>query len=264
MSNLHLPTPGIVESFGAVTGTSTGTAITTASIAQLAAATNFDYDAININAVGANITADTSIDIYLGASGSEYALIDKLRLTKASSNPQGLSALLPLAVPRGSRISAKAFGGTLNTIIQGIGFGTVGDRGYKRAVSMGITSNFGVTVDPGGTANTLSSWVQITASAPNNFNALMVAIGNGQRSVASNTASWLVDIAIGAAGSEQVIIKQLFAMSMGNTTFFITPNFFGPFPCNIPAGTRIAARAQCNTNGATSRQIDVSLYGLIR
>lgn len=264
MSNLHLPTPGIVETIGAVTGSTTGTSITTASIAQIAASTNFDYDAICINAIGNNITADAAIDIYLGASGAEYALIDKLRITKANTNPQGIAALLPLAVPRGSRISAKAFGGTIRTIIQGMGFGTIGDRGYKRAVSMGITSNFGVTISLGATANTLTGWTQITASAPNNFNALMVVIGNGQRSNASNTNSWLVDIGIGAAGSEQPIINQLFTMSMGNTVFFMTPSFFGPFPCNIPAGTRIAARAQCNTTTATTRNIDVTVYGLIR
>lgn len=264
MSNLHLPTPGIVETIGAVTASTSGTSVTTASIAQLAASTSFDYDAICVNAIGNNISADTALDIYLGASGSEYTLIDKLRITKANSNPQGIAALLPLAVPRGSRVSAKSYGGTVNTIIQGMGIGTLGDRGYKRAVSMGISSNFGVTIALGATANVLTSWTQIIASTPHHFNGLMVVIGNGQRSVASNTNAWLVDIAIGASGSEQAIIKQLYTMSFGNTVFFMTPSFFGPFPCSIPAGSRISARAQCNSNGSTTRNIDVAVYGLIR
>ncbi|MDE3036959.1 MAG: hypothetical protein KGJ21_00680 [Pseudomonadota bacterium] len=264
MSNLHIPTPGIVESLGAVTGSSTGTSVTTASIAQIAASTTYDYDAIFVSAIGNSIGVDAALDVYLGSSGNEYALIDKLRVSKAVSNPQAVGVLLPLAVPRGSRISAKAFGGTLNTVIQGMGFGSLGDKGFKRAVSMGISTTIGVTVDPGGTVNTLGNWTQLIASTPNNFNGLLLAIGDGARSVASAGISWLVDIAIGASGSEQAIIKQLFTMSSSNTVFNMAPPFFGPFPCSIPAGTRIAARAQCSSNSATSRQIDVVPYGLIR
>jgi hypothetical protein len=264
MSNLHIPTPGIVEALGATTTSSNGTSITTASIAQIAASTNYDYDAISITTIGNSLGVDAALDVYLGASGSEYTLIDKLRVSKASSNPQAIGVLLPLAVPRGSRVSAKAYGGTLSTIIHGMGYGALGDRGYKRGVAMGISSATGVTIDPGGTANTLSAWTQITASTPNAFNALMVAIGSGGRSVASAGVSWLVDIAMGASGSEQIIAKQLFVMSSGNTVFNMAPPTLGPFPCSIPAGTRLAARAQCSTNGSTSRNIDVSLYGLIR
>lgn len=264
MSNLHIPTPGIVESLGAVTGSSQGTSIGTASITQIAASSSYDYDAILVDTVGNAIGVDASLDVYLGSSGNEYPLIDKIRVQKAlSTNPQAQAVLLPLAVPRGSRISAKAFGGALNTIVYGMGFGSMGDKGFKRAVSMGITSATGVTVDPGATANALGSWTQIIASTPNHFNGLMVAFGSAARSNAALN-SWLVDIAIGASGSEQIILKQLLTMSFSNTIFYMTPTFFGPFPCSIPAGTRIAARAQCSTSTSTTRNIDVTLYGLIR
>lgn len=264
MSNLHIPMSGIVETLGATTASSNGTSVTTASIAQIAAATTYDYDAILVSTIGNSIGVEAALDIYLGASAAEYMLVDKLRVSKAISNPQALGILLPLAVPRGSRVSAKAFGGTLSTIIHGLSGAPFAARGFKRAVSMGITTTAGVTVDPGATVNTLGAWTQITASTPNNFNAIMIAIGDGARSVASATNSWLVDIGIGAAGLEQPIIRQLFVMSAANTVFSMSPPMFGPFPCNIPAGTRIAARAQSNNNGATTRNIDVIAYGLIQ
>jgi len=264
MSNLHIPTSGIVETLGAVTGSSQGTSIGTASIAQIAASTGFDYEALLINTVANTSGLDAALDVYLGDAGAEYPLIDKIRVTKAlSTNPQGQAVLVPLSVPRGSRVSARAFGASLNTIICGIGFGALSNKGFKRAVSMGITSNLGTTVNPGATANALGSWTQIVASAPHNFSALMVALGSAGRSNAALN-SWLVDIGIGAAGSEQTIIKQLLTMSFSNTIFYMTPTFFGPFPCSIPAGTRISARAQSSTSSATTRNIDVSLYGLVR
>ncbi len=264
MSNLHIPMSGLVETLGAVTGSTQGTSIGTASIAQIAAATSFDYEALVIDTVGNATGVDSALDVYLGASGAEYPLIDKIRVTKAlSSNPQAQSILVPLSVPRGSRISAKAFGGSLNTLVHGIGFGPLWNRGFKRAVSMGISTTLGTIVNPGGTANVLGSWTQITASTSNNFSGLMIAVGSAGRSNAS-LISWLVDIGIGGAGSEQAIIKQLLTMSFSNTIFYMTPTFFGPFPCSIPAGARLSARAQCSSSGATTRNIDISLYGLIR
>jgi hypothetical protein len=117
-----------------------------------------------------------------------------------------------------------------------------------------------VSVDPGATINTKGSWTQIVASTTNPIRMLMVGIGNGAN--ATRTAyDWLLDIGIGGSGSEVVILADQH-LEAHTSDDLMSPTFIGPFPCNIPAGTRIAARSQCSGNDAADRLCDVQIYGI--
>lgn len=129
-------------------------------------------------------------------------------------------------------------------------------------VAMGLVGFKGTAIDPGTTANTMSSWVQLTASAPNNFDAVMPVIGNNNRSSSSNSASWLVDIGLGSP--QQIIIPKLLINSGSSTQLLTVPNVLPVFPVPVPAGSALYARAQCAVTSSTQRTIDAVLYGLIR
>ncbi len=78
-----------------------------------------------------------------------------------------------------------------------------------------------------------------------------------------NFFSWAVNVAIGGAGSEKIIIPDFIIDSSNNvaTNGFRT-QIIHFTPIQIPAGTRIAAQAQSGTGTANQRVIGLTLYGL--
>lgn len=84
-----------------------------------------------------------------------------------------------------------------------------------------------------------AAWVALTTSAPLDIAELWLSISPG-----TTHAGYLVDIAVGAAGSEQVIIPNLLV----NTRSMCVTEY--RFPIAIPAGTRISARCQSTTISA--------------
>lgn len=259
MSNLHLPYEGRVESFGANTGASTGASLTAGVVTQLAATTSFDYDALLVTAIGST-SAFFGIDVLLGSSGNEYVVAESLYVVK-SGTAEGSCFLLPLAIPRGSRLCLRSNGISSNAVVHGISYGRLGPRGFSKIVAMGLVGFKGTSIDPGTSAHTQSSWVQLTASAPNNFDALMPVIGNNNRS-SSSGSTWLVDIGLG--NQQQIIIPKLLLKSGASTQLLTLPNVLPVFPVPVPAGSPLYARAQCSITSSTQRTIDAVLYGLIR
>ena len=66
-------------------------------------------------------------------------------------------------------------------------------------------------------------------------------------------------IGIGAAGSEKIVAADLTARS-SSITDEVRPSFIA-LPVAIPAGSRIAVRAQCSITDATDHLFDIALYG---
>lgn len=60
---------------------------------------------------------------------------------------------------------------------------------------------------------------------------------------AYRTCAYLVDVAIGASGSEQIILSNLYAVNHGNYDFTSHSFYTGLY---IPAGSRLALRCQCS------------------
>lgn len=102
-------------------------------------------------------------------------------------------------------------------------------------------------------ANTKSSYAQITAATGFAYSALTLNLassgGGGQ--------CYLMDIAIGGAGSEQVIVPNILFDSMrgaGQNGMNLT------LPVSIPAGARISARLQ-EVGGAGTRTMELCVIG---
>lgn len=112
------------------------------------------------------------------------------------------------------------------------------------------TSQKGVTTGSG-TANTKGTWSQVgaaTTTYPTKF--LGIQLGG----FGAAGPIFLVDIGVGTTGNEVVIVPNLIGGSQGNqqnTWTYI-------FPCDIPAGTQINARCQCQ-NGAQDIGVQVFL-----
>jgi len=118
------------------------------------------------------------------------------------------------------------------------------DQGTVTASSIG-------TAVTAGTANTKGSWTQVVASSSIDCSFIMVMV-SAMPSVAQAN---VIDIGVGASGSEIAVIQNIQAVGAPTTSFagFVTSLIF---PCQIAAGTRIAARAQSST---ASSVLDVSV-----
>lgn len=257
------------EAFGATTaGVTDGTQITANAAAntkgvyaELIASTSFDYEGVMLEFGFVTGGVEWLIDIAIGAGGSEQIVIADLHYTFATA----LSApylFVPLRIPAGSRISARCQSSTggASTWIMGHGIAKVTDP-LSRVTTYGAAAadSGGVSVDPGAVANTKGAYSQVVASTTYPIKHLILGFGiNGD--TARTSCRWLVDIAIGASGSEQIIVPNLL-LNAHLSSDDITPHFV-EFPCDIPAGVAISARAQCTTTTAGDRLFDIIVYGV--
>lgn len=120
------------------------------------------------------------------------------------------------------------------------------------------TNSPGATVsNPAGGANTKNTtWTQLIASTA--FDAQLIVVELAGSAANATDTSTLIDIGIGAAAAETVIIPDLLAgfiptPDVGSCRSYI-------FPLYIPSGSRLSARsASVRTTGST--RVFVKLYG---
>lgn len=276
MSNWPLPSSGArTETNGATLASSRGTPITAAgpskgSWVEIAASISFDYSAVIINscseAVGSNKLY--LIDVGVGVSGNERVVIEDLFLDASKvQGHMGKNFVLPIGIASGARIAIRvqcAGGGFVtNHIVIGLAGGFLFQPGFSRLLAWGETGGVrGTTVDPGAVLNTKGSWTEIIASTFKDIGGLMIVIGDDNSGTKSGTTRCLVDLAIGASGSELIILADLANMA-GTGVDQRRPRLLGPVPIDIPAGTRIAARAQSSQVSTGSRELDMIVYGLV-
>jgi hypothetical protein len=118
----------------------------------------------------------------------------------------------------------------------------------------------GTLVTPSASIHTKGAYSTITSTALCNYSGVIVAFGS-QNNVARTDATWLVDIAIGAVGSEKVVIDNI-PVSVNSTANLVCPGATQFIPVSIPGDARLSARAQCSINDATDKLLDVVIYGV--
>jgi hypothetical protein len=208
---------------------------------------------------------DYLMDIAVGGAGSEQVVLPNLPLSIQAANVGGTSTyLFPLHVPAGSRIAARGQNSTAGAVAvdtQVTLFAPLagGEKGLERVEACGAVTatSLGTSVDPGGTANTKGSWVELIAATTIPYRWACLSIGHTNALGAST--SWAVDVGIGAGGSEVVVVPNL--LVSGGSTADAIPAMGLCFPLHVPAGTRVAVRAACTVNTATERLIEAVLHG---
>lgn len=205
-----------------------------------------------------------AMDIAVGASGSETVIVQGL-LVNHYSGALGAYYTLPVSIPAGSRIAVRCStsGGNFDSVyyrmtlfsdgaLSGYGCGSrIDTYGFNAA------ANIGATLTPGATTPNKGAYVQLTASATYDLAGFSLTF-DGQNYTGGAYGDISVDIAIGAAGLETVIVPNFWNFWSPNNSPLLcqSPHFAIP----IRAGTRIAARAA--TNGDPTYPIGVTLYGV--
>jgi hypothetical protein len=264
------------ESRGELTASSRGTLVTSAgtvntkgSWVDLGSATGFAYEAITVWCYRGDIAANYMVDIGISDGSNRFVLVADLYLAgQKLAIEYGFHVTLPLRVPAGAQLSARVacsvVSRTLDVGIVGHSSGIGGAPGFSRCVALFTpASSRGIAVDPGGTANTKGAWAELTSSSPARVGAMFGLIGFNNDVARTATGSLLLDIGVGVASSEFVLYPNA-NVSWGATRDGPSncPRV-PPFACDVPAGTRIAARAQGSVTAAGDRAVDLALYGLV-
>jgi hypothetical protein len=256
---------------GTVVVSSASSTYTKGSWTQLIAATVYDASWIRVTICGEGQAGrQVAVDIGIGSSGSEVPIVNNLGMGSYGTNQ--VTYFFPFSVPLGTRISARLSSSSTSDNAQAIQIHLFADRYMSPGVVSAIdtygfsnTTNLGTLVDPGGTANTKGAYSQITAATSNDCAGFMLmfdtqGIGSG---VGNHVVDFLVDLAIGTSGSEHVVLPNWLAISYCYDSKNYFPNGVTPYiPMQIPAGTRIAARAQASTTLSPDRQLGLTLYAV--
>jgi hypothetical protein len=259
------------QSVGIATASSAGTAVTCTvnntkgAFVQLIASTSYDAVEMHIQGIlivaGGIQSAPAFLDIAVGGSGSEVVVINNLPFNNTLSYA-GYGEdifVIPIAIPAGTRISARISAGnftntTLNVGIKLFDGGFLNTANVAGVDSLGLTvsTSSGVTMTTSASANTMGAWATIVASTARDYCGIFAAFG----AVSNFTVNTLFQVAIGAAASEKVIIPYT---SMTLTANIKPTRIVGVI---VPVGSRLSAQWQQNASGALGQGI--WLYGLYR
>ncbi len=264
------------EARGEDTAASLGTAITASASANtkgswvdLGAVTTFNYQAIWVSMVGGATAADLLIDIGLSDGVNRWVIMPDLRCAMSAGIWRGATVVqLPLYIPEGSQLSARCQASVGSSVVYlAITGGTLGMHGapgyaMARKCFVGTAASRGTDVEPT-TANTKTAWVQLILSSLDDAQALLVAVGPGAQVTRTVDRTYLLDIGMNSVGSEYALIPDL-VIGQSAADDRPQPQYLGPFPANLRAGTRISARAQASDVTAGERKIDVAAWGFIR
>jgi len=259
---------GVVNSSGTSVASSS-TVNTKGAFVELTASMP-DSQCVTIALGGVTVSggADFLLDIAVGGVGSEEVIIPNILFSyQANFAVDWFKKLsFPISIQSGLRVSARVQSTVSSQSVNvGLEYGVptfFEQQLPSEVVAFGdnTADSGGTIVDTSGSNNTKGSWVEFSASTPEEISGLMLLTG-----VAGNTSqrsqSRLHDIGMGSAGNEEVIISDIFAtVTTDETTFGMT----GFKSISIPQGSRLAIRTQSSdASNANDRQIDFILYGAI-
>lgn len=208
---------------------------------------------------GATYNIPYAIDIGIGASGSEIVLIDNLSFMSARS--EGFEVFFPIAIPKGTRVSARVRSLSDEEVDIGITFLAAT---FTSMGSLAGMDNYG-DLEGSGTAaqvviagdGTKGSYEEIISSAPRNYKYMILTVAG---EAANANGYWLIDVAVGASGSEVIVAGDI---AVNRTSIIDTPfPKFIHIPITIPKGSRVAVRAAIQDASVSGEDLNVTIMGV--
>lgn len=205
------------------------------------------------------VNTQALFDIGVGISPAESAIVSNI----AFGGSLAFSCWeFPLVVAQGSRVVMRirsAVASKANTFGIRLNGGGFGPEAAYLATTYGAvtTSSRGTVLTAAASTNTKSAWSEIISATTSPARWLYVGVGMANTTVQS-AADALMDVGMGVAGSERIIIPDIaFGMSANEQLNLHMPCLF---PVNIPVGARLAVRYQATVTGSTAAP-NVTLTG---
>lgn len=260
--------PTVAAGTYSTTVTSSASTHTKGSWAQVAAATTFDA-VLDTLVFGAGDAQLYLVDVGIGAAASEQIVLPDLMCghgTSASTDmPSWRRLHCGLLIPAGTRLVGRcSSNGSSKRVLMAAELVALADwRGpiFTRAETYGTTlaTTRGTSIDPGGSANTKGSYVQLTAATAVAARRWILSIGN-QGNNAPGSFQWAFDLAIGSPG--QIVVPDVWVLGASSGTGLATMPSTAVFDVSVPAGEAVSVRSMCNGTDATDRLLDVAVTAL--
>jgi len=197
---------------------------------------------------------NTLVDIAIGAAASEQVVVPDLWIGHISGSPMPHYRVVPICIRKGVRIAVRyqtpegAGSATFRLkmqLLQAGGFAAAQPPTKYEAWGEDATASRGTALTSGA-VNTKGSYVALVAATAFTTRWVIITMGNGTAG-----ASFATDVAIGGAGSEQVVIPNLF-------TDHSNPSALASWllPWSIPKGTRVSARC-ASTAGTVTQYVHI-------
>lgn len=210
--------------------------------------------------VAPNNVSRCLLDIGMGASGSEQVIVPDLYFGFQSGLGGPQHVPIPIAVPAGVRLAARvqttSANGSVKAGVTMLGGGLNAGPRASRVVNYGAdASQARGTEMQSGSFNAKGSWSTLgtLTQACRGFFVL-----HGPQAWFGVDLFALIDIGIGASGSEQVLVPDLFCGGLASAGWY--PWVLGPFDIALPSGTRVALRKAQTYNGAASTYAALYTY----
>ena len=236
----------------AATITASGSANTKGSYTQLVASLSRSCIGVILQLRG-NSAAYVLFDLAIGAGGSEQVVVPNISGSVSLASNGMLGLFIPLSLPAGTRVAARCQAGSgSQTILIKAQFISDHFAGMQtqitRWVNWGADTSVsrGTTLTSGNLSDVKGSWVQLSAAADLTTKWILIMVQAIQ-----TVRNHAIDIGIGAAASEQVVLSNLFFDNSALGMFLL-------LPFSIPAGQRIAAR---NASGTQFSTVTVMILG---
>lgn len=207
-------------------------------------------------------------DVAMGTPGAEVNIIENLCLSPAS-NQYGHLVHVPFNVPQSQSLSCRTQSNGAGAIISvsfvlgAHGFANFSPHGKTKSYGANTASSRATTIAPGGVANTKGAWAQVAASTTEDISAIELIMNDETNSVGLAVQNFLMDIGVGPAGQEKIAIPDIHLVT-GSPSSTLSPLTIGPLDLSIPAGSRIAVRAQTENTNQLSNLIGVVIVGFSR
>lgn len=224
--------------------------------AELAASTGIDAKTIVIGIIGNALSGgEWLIDLGIGASGSEVVLIPNILHSQSVIHPEYYC--FECDIPSGTRISARAerTGGT--TSLRGAIL--ISDTRIPELSTYAYTTHgqelgsdpIAVTIDPGSTVHTKGAYIELASSVAADCRVIALKMGHDGTNLNRTDALWAIDLAKGAAGSEVIVVPDLWFK--GDATGDALPTNPVVLPGSDFQSQRLSIRARCSITQATDR-----------
>ena len=258
---------GLNASSTAITATSLITKTVTAHVdphtkgdyTELIAATGHDAETLEVylmtGPAATTVNSSTLLDIAFGAALAEVVKIPNMNV---SHNGAIIHVYrFPFRVPAGTRIAARCQSAVT---VQGLGVACRvmqgGDHSAAPTVCTTLnadtaTSN-GTAPTAAGSTNTKAAWNELVSAAATSYRRLVVSVG-ATATNGTTAATGLIDIGIGGAGSESVIVGDIFYDMVSTERIFSVGN--GCYTVDIRPGDRLAWRYQATNTGNGARPV---------
>lgn len=207
------------------------------------------------------------IGVQIGGGGNEFVVIPDL-LVGFRTDDQ-IAEYIPVNLPGGSVVVMRIASMVSSKTI-GVGCDLVGGEPSSSlsvpskftAYGVNAASSSGTVITPDSNANVKGAYSELIASTTLPIHEMLVTI-QGASATMTTSSAYLIDIAVGAAGSERVVYSNYPMKSfafLGVEAVYYTFPLYLPLSFQIPVGSRLSAR--CQSGEATGDNLEIAITGI--